>query len=342
MVHRPLRCDDAARVTLEPTLDLDDNGKSYVETTAIGGDAKIGGLQTKATLGPGPPLRGRCERPFGILGRGVALSTSLRRSFDAANCGALFLAVNGAGLFAKAKRSTSSMTKLVREILVSAGVPLDECRYTSRSGKATCFSWAEKFGLNHGFRRLLGGHAKPKDLSVFGYSRDCLGPTMIELRKIFDTINARRLEPNITRAGRLPNNLVKEIEVDASPTSEAPSAPDPPGHLSASASSSGTSPASDEAMTEEELADAVHAGWRAAAVGLSDNEILAWGRSVDEVRVVQHSKWLTYHASDSNREGLLVCSRTFSPDFKRAELSAGWARCQTCTCRLLATELAGN
>ena len=96
-------------------------------------------------------------------------------------------------------------------------------------------------------------------------------------------------------------------------------------------------------MTEEELADAVHAGWRrAAAVGLMDNEILAWGRAVDEGHVVQHSKWLTYHASDSNCEGLLVCSRTFSPDFKRAELSAEWARRQICTRRLLATELAGD
>ena len=168
---------------------------------------------------------------------------------------------------------------------------------------------------------------------------------MVELQKILDSINARRFEPDTTRAGRfkVPNNLVKEIEVDTSPTSEAPSAPDPPGHLFPSASSSETFPASDEAMTEEELADAVDAGWkRAAAVGLADNEILAWGRAVDEGRVVQRSKWLTYHASDSNREGLLVCSRTFSPDFKRAELSAGWARCQICTRRPLATELAGD
>ena len=157
---------------------------------------------------------------------------------------------------------------------------------------------------------------------------------MIELRKILESITARRFEPDTTRAGRfkVPNNLVKEIGMDISPTPEAPSAPDPPGHLSPSASSSGTSPASDEAMTEKELADTVHAGWkRAAAVGLSDNEILAWGRAVDEGRVVQHSKWLT-----------LVCSRTFSLDFKRAELSAGWARCRICTRRFLAAELAGN
>ena len=46
-------------------------------------------------------------------------------------------------------------------------------------------------------------------------------------------------------------------------------------------------------MTEEEFAHAVHAGWkRAAAVGPTDNEILAWERAVDEGRVAQHSKWL--------------------------------------------------
>ena len=39
-------------------------------------------------------------------------------------------------------------------------------------------------------------------------------------------------------------------------------------------------------MTEEKLADAVHAGWKkAAAVGLTDNEILAWRRAVDEGRI---------------------------------------------------------
>ena len=67
-------CDDAARVTLEPTLDLDENGKGYVETTAVGGDAKTGASSRKRRLVF--PLRGRRERPFGILGRGVALSTS--------------------------------------------------------------------------------------------------------------------------------------------------------------------------------------------------------------------------------------------------------------------------
>ena len=104
----------------------------------------------------------------GLSGSWAEEWLSLRREegLDAAKDGALFLAVNGAGLFAKAKRSTSAMTKLVREILASAGVPIDGCRYTSHSGKATCLSWAAKFGLNHGFRRLLEGHAKLKDLSV--------------------------------------------------------------------------------------------------------------------------------------------------------------------------------
>ena len=56
---------------------------------------------------------------------------------------------------------------------------------------------------------------------------------MIELRKIFDSIIAGRFEPDTTRAGRfkVPNHFVKEIEVETSFTSEAPSAPDPLGHL---------------------------------------------------------------------------------------------------------------
>ena len=46
-----------------------------------------------------------------------------------------------------------------------------------------------------------------------------------------------------------------------------------------------------DAESEEDLADAAHAGWKlAAATGLSENEILAWGLAVDEGRVVQHMK----------------------------------------------------
>ena len=109
---------------MEPTLDLDENGKGY---------AKTGASRRKRRLG----------LPFvadanGLSGSWAEEWLSLRREerFDAAQDGTLFLAVNGAGLFAKAKRSTSAMTKLVREILVSAGVTTDECWYTSHSGKA--------------------------------------------------------------------------------------------------------------------------------------------------------------------------------------------------------------
>ena len=173
LIHGRLRCDDAARVTLEPTLDLDDNGKGYVENTPIGGDAKTGASRRKRRLGL-PSV----ADASGLSGSWAEGWLSLRREegLGAAKDGALFLAVNGAGLFAKARRSASSMTKLVREILVSAVVPLDECRYTSHSGKAIRLSGAAKFGLNHGFRLLLGGHAKPKDLSVLEYHETAWAP----------------------------------------------------------------------------------------------------------------------------------------------------------------------
>ena len=51
LIHGRLRCDDAARVTPEPSLDLDENGKGYVETTAIGGDVKTGASRRKRRLG---------------------------------------------------------------------------------------------------------------------------------------------------------------------------------------------------------------------------------------------------------------------------------------------------
>ena len=61
---------------------------------------------------------------------------------------------------------------------------------------------------------------------------------------------------------------------------------------------------------DEDLADAIHVGWKQDAhIGLSANEILTWGSPVEEGRVRQRqvADLRTYHASDSNHRhaGLL-------------------------------------
>eukprot|EP00972_Heterocapsa_arctica_P075691 11164176-Heterocapsa_arctica.AAC.1 len=68
------------------------------------------------------------------------------------------------------------MSAIIRELLIAVGEPLHTQCATSHSCKATALSWAAKAGLRPGSRRLLGGHAKPKDLSMLEYSRDALAP----------------------------------------------------------------------------------------------------------------------------------------------------------------------
>eukprot|EP00972_Heterocapsa_arctica_P078118 11521972-Heterocapsa_arctica.AAC.1 len=63
------------------------------------------------------------------------------------------------------------MSAIIRELLVAVGEPLNTQCATSHSCKATALSWAAKAGLRPGSSRLLGGHAKPKDLSMLEYSR---------------------------------------------------------------------------------------------------------------------------------------------------------------------------
>ena len=82
-------------------MDLDENGRGYVETAAIGGDAKTGASRRKRRLG----LPSAADAN-GLSGSWAEEWLSLRREegLDAAKDGALFLAVNGAGFFTKAKR----------------------------------------------------------------------------------------------------------------------------------------------------------------------------------------------------------------------------------------------
>jgi hypothetical protein len=216
LVHGRLRCDDAARISVEPRLDLDEDGVGYVETVAAGSSTKTGGSRRKRRLGL-PVVADAC----GLSGSWAAEWIALRAAvgLEASRDGALFLAVDGGGHFSRAKRTTAAMSAILRELLVAVGAPSSDGRApcaTSHSCKATALSWAAKAGLRPGSRRLLGGHAKPKDLSMLEYSRDALAPVLRELTAVYAEIVAGTFDPDSTRSGRYNRKLAKNYAVDDS------------------------------------------------------------------------------------------------------------------------------
>ena len=73
----------------------------------------------------------------------------------------------------------------------------------ARPLKPTTLSWAAKFGLNRGDRRLLGYHAKPKDRSMTLYSRDELAAPLRSLGKGVAAIRDGNFDPDACRSGYL-------------------------------------------------------------------------------------------------------------------------------------------
>ena len=87
----------------------------------------------------------------------------------------------------------------LREILVAYGEsPTVVAAGGSHSLKATLLSWAAKFGLNEGTRRLLGGHVKPGTTCILTYSRDVLAAPLRRLGRVLDAVASGGVTVNDT------------------------------------------------------------------------------------------------------------------------------------------------
>jgi hypothetical protein len=90
----------------------------------------------------------------------------------------------------------------MHEILVAGGLKADSVRdLRTHSCRATLLSWAAKFGIKAGHRRLLGYHAKPKDQAMLEYSRDSLAAPLRELCAMLDEVANGSFVPDSTRSG---------------------------------------------------------------------------------------------------------------------------------------------
>ena len=322
LVHGRLRCADAARIAAEPTLDVDDDGVGFIDAEIAGGDTKAGGGRRKRRLTL--PIAADAN---GLTGAWAAtwLEQRRRAGLNASVDGVLLCAVDGAGKFYKAKRPTATMSAIMRELLAAAGVA-EAKDYSSRSCKATCLSWAAKYGLKEGTRRMLGGHCKPKDLSMLEYSRDSLAPGLRELRTVYDAIIAGKFEPDVTRSGRFRKTVEDKPEQhDGSGALETQC-------VEVGSSSSSSEPSEEEPAQpdQEALADAAVA---CGSLGRQDESVLKlWGHAESLSRVVKHPRWHTQHILAESAGALLLCKRAAGV-YTPAPFNSAAARCLRCTSR---------
>ena len=215
----------------------------------------------------------------------------------------------------------AALTKLPAEVINELG---------ASSFKPTLLSWAAKFGVDTGSRRLLGYHVKPKDKSVLIYSRDALAKPLRELGVVLDAVRSGRFLPDADRSGRFRNDtqdVVLPVEVAATglPDFEdlaavpvtvavAPDSGDPPvspgpvqsgdaGHIDCEDSSSSSSSVSSTDSPDKPADEVVYvANLRAKMLHIEAGDgVLACGRPYPR----------SFSALCEMPEGLTACRRCF-------------------------------
>ena len=94
---------------------------------------------------------------------------------------------------------------LLNGVAHNSSVPLG-----THSCKATLLSWAAKWAMPHGPRRILGYHSEGRDKSLLTYSRDGMAGPLRLLCKMLQDVKAGRFLPDSTRSGRFPGDLMDE------------------------------------------------------------------------------------------------------------------------------------
>jgi len=214
-LHARMRFGDLVRMDREPVLDLFE-GTGFLQ----------GAVLYHKIAGPTPSL----PLPVVALADGVTgkpwakcwLAARLACGISACRRTGLVPMV-GIGGWIDRRMRTTEVGCWIREFAKSlANLPDEQTAPLGASGlKPTLLSWAAKFGMETGSRRLFGYHVKPKDKSVLIYSRDALAKPLRDLGKVLSAIRDGAFLPDADRSGRF-----REGPVGAALPSEA-SAPLP-------------------------------------------------------------------------------------------------------------------
>ena len=197
LIHCRARFGDGARVKEEPYLDISGD-QGFIEASIVGGDTKTGKAANKVRRSM--PIVGHAIGVTGQNWAGPWLAVRKRMGLDAGVDQTLMPRPLLDGSFVGETITTSEGGRWLRIVAQKIGISLEN--KGTHSCKATLLSWCAKAGVNHTSRRLLGGHAKPKDTSVLEYSRDALAGPLRDLGRVLDLVRSKRFQPDATRSGR--------------------------------------------------------------------------------------------------------------------------------------------
>ena len=226
------RVGDACRIGVELTVDLRPDGSGYINS---------GMLEHKTSS----RVRAKISLPVGGAAVGVGgsswashwLALRARAGLNAATDGCLMPAPGYDGSWSRKRITTHDTTVWLREILrvISGMEPARASSIGSHSLKATLLSWAAKFGIAPAARRKLGGHVKPKDVTLTTYSRDELAGPLRDLDQVLAAVRSGEFDPDSTRSGR----FTRDAAVAATSSSSSDSSSSSPVRVDTDDASSG-------------------------------------------------------------------------------------------------------
>ena len=193
-VYARLRVGDLRRCSVEPVLDIA-GATGFIETKFV--EHKTAKPGTRRSLPVAAPA-------FGLLGPWAVHWMSSRGGarLDAAHDGSVIPALASEGGWHAVPYTTNEFAKSFRTVLHDKGFSETELvDIGAHSLKATCLSWASKFGIEKDKRRHLGSHVTPGDRVVDLYGRDTMAAPLRSLVDVISAIKDGTFDPDATRSG---------------------------------------------------------------------------------------------------------------------------------------------
>ena len=224
------------------------------------------------------------------------------------------------GQFGNEPLQASEASKWLREILIRGGSsPEEVAGVSSHSLKATCLSWAAKFGLDPATRRTLGYHIQPGSASLLHYSRDELSTPLRKLAEVLSAIRSGVFNPDSTRSGYFQGEMTSGTSGQGPSTLPASSGAEelvqpPIGEKEPALEevcSSSSSSSSEESCKEDELT-------MPGLDGLSKQELSTVTKSEQaNDKLYKHKRWLTLHWGHCEQPRKLACGRQRNEAYDR-------------------------
>ena len=334
-----LRFSDGQKVRTM-SLDVAADGTGYLEATQAPGKTASSKEKKTAMMPIAASVTGlgTCKTPWAVTYMKLLESEGIVAQELVLSEGLLKSPLRSGGWSSESVCS-SEATAWLRELLCELGCSVSELSdRATHSNKATCLSWAGKWGVERSSRKILGYHLDKEDVSMALYSRDLIAPALRDLDRVLLGIRESLFCPDVTRSGyfaKASQARASQDSVVAGPP-EAPAPVSPVGFEapvdvqdSDSSGSSGSSSSSgdDDLQVEEQFAS------KCGLLGTSeDPELDELFGDLSEGLVVQHCNHGTLHLRQWANPSRLRCGRVMTENFNvlAAKPNFTWSKCKVC------------